>query len=1355
MVAKRMNREKKKQQSITNLKIIEILIHKKIILFYVLKPLHSDHGQQQLDENPFSHLALEIEMDRPSANPFDTGVMPSFDDRAIEEDYRNETAKKFGDGFGRNRMDKTATFTRTTRQSTKELEIPTPPPIVLKEVVPPARLVVKEVKTAATPSAPSVRETKIVTKVPEVFEELDLDDFPPRAPVMPSTDLKPQINIRSRIAIIPKEDVKTRVTTQPVPEPVIMKPKVNAAPPVKAVNHPVVTKPNLHPPPVTTTTRTTKPIVHQAPAKPVIDYFGTNSSNDSKQEVDQKEECFRESEKEANKILFGAAEPSRPLTNSEVSKRKKLILKLVDQKLKQKLTELMNQLGARSKVEQSNSHGEHTDNFADQMDNLMVPDSIPDNPNTEQTQNWTAYPSEANEQTWSNFQQPEMSHDQVSTWPVRPPMFRQPNGWMERPSMMPYPPGIDPMNNMRFAGMRPNWNPNPWQPHMRPPEVQWQQQHNWNMSQPQMNPQLMRPNLLYPPDLQNSTPLPVPPVTQLVVQKPAAEIELELKEKEFLERTLMGTKQRRDADSNRRKTPESKVRSRSQQRRYSRDREKDRRSRDEKKRTSEDRLRYRLKHDSRSSSNRSAERMTFRSAMSPSRLSPSPFPLLQDRSLSGDDFRKLMYNDNQFEAQMAEYVPRSRSRSRDSRSEDLRVRLSQRRNNAHHSRSPTDLRNKLSENRQNRNQPTERPHRKRTRSPRSHSRSHSSKKVTKLDADAYDYSEWMKFNNIVGMLMNIDRDAELTTNEMIERKDIMRLLLENPDLLELDDKFVYKFGKGRLNLAVKEAESILYPNGVPDERIASLISKKIAALPTDKKVTVTKDTVPIEWIKLGNIIDQVLHLTIDERKNLSPNDERMIERDELLLKISDDPNSLLKLGPKYGHRNVEWASKFANKILFRNGIRDKRVDQTIAKERTKALERIGKKKKQSRNSAESHKSSESDSRSSSTEWNQLNALTTKLVQSTLEKFEKMSRDDDRCRDDLLVQMSRDPDAIRSNTKFTDNLDKAVLEDAIKKCKEIIASVKSNPNKSVITEFERQRTKLIDILHQKTQRISAYDQILLRIGGIFGKKHEKCTAEEKKDRENLTEELIKDPESLRTNTKALERIGDDLVVDEIIADIKQILSKLDPSKARGPKKFHISYTKVIDIPFVVKIVDASDQLDDTTKTVLLRALRDMISDIDNPPKPKILQQRYVDRRVEVVCANLLTFEWLKRAIVSDFKDKWPGADLKIERVPVAIEIPRDKLKSVEVAFKDNRATLPFDDIVRELRRENSKLYPERWELQDARGKCGDYKKKTIGIDIESLAALEQMNRFARLGRNLLYFDISYMGDDVPNFEAICQ
>lgn len=1291
-----------------------------------LKPLNSsDHGHQQLDENPFSHLALEIEMDRPtgqSANPFDKGIMPSFDDRAIDEDYRNENAKKFDEDFGRSGRDRKL---RTKRPANNEF---VPPPLLLDDIIPTDRRL-KDV----TPTPTSVKDPIHVKKIPDVQEkvdlELDLDDFLPKPPaIVPSVDLKPQINIRSRNAIIQRVDVK-RVNVpyrKPVAEPIIIPPET-----------------------------------HVTQTKPVIDYFGTQSivksSTESKQEIDQKEEYFRESQLEANKILFGVEEPSRPLTNVEVSKRKKLILKLVDQKLKMKLSELMNQLGDRSKATRKADALEQNDSFDDQMLNL-VPDSVPDSvPNP---QNWAPYPSESSEQSWTNFQSDAPNKDFQGTWPIY-----QPNpGWGEIPHMNPYPPGVEPMHNIRFPRMpmRP-WNPNQWHNHMRPPEPQWQPQHNWNMHCPPVNSNLMQPNILYSPhdDQQakaNLNPY-VPPATRLESEKPAADIELELKEKEFLERTLRGSKSnsQRLTDSDRHRTPEkSRRQSRERSRRSSeRTRRSIRsRSRGDRKRSSQDRLRDRLKYESRLSTNRSPERIAHRVALSPSRLSPlvaSSPGSLGNRSHSIDQylFEEIGHEfEPPFSELMATYESRTRSRSRDS--EDLRVRLSQRRNRDRRSRSPADLRNKLSERHGTDDLRNRLSDRSRHRRSRSRSSNRSSRRTTKSNADAE--SEWDKFNNIVGMLTNIDKESELTTEEMSEKKEIMRLLLENPDLLELDEKFVYKFGKGRLNLAVKQAENILYPSGMPDERIASLISKKIAGLSTEKKTVSKHDAVPIQWIKLCSIVDQVLKLTVDERKKLSVYDKRMLERDDLLLKISEDPNIFLSLGTKYGHRNVEWAVKYAKKILYHNGVRDVRVDETISKEREKVLNRV-QKIQQSRNSSEKHRSGNSSERDSrSKEWSQLSVYVTKLVQSTLEKFEKMSRADVKRRDELLVQMSRDPDAVRADTKFTDNIDKAILNEVIEKCKEVVASVKSNADKIVVEEFERQRTRLINILKSKAPPTSAHDQILSRISSIFKKGQEKLPA---KERDLLIEALLKDPESLRTNTKIVERIGDKLAVDDFIADVKKILSQLDPSRTKGPKKFHISSSKVIDIPFVVKIEDASDGLNDKTKTVLLKALRDMITEIENPPKPKLLQQRYIDKRVEVVCANLLTFEWLKRAIVSDFKDKWIGADLKIERVPVETKIPRDKLKFVDVVFKDSRATLPFDDIVKEIKKENSKLYPDRWELQAACGKNGDYKKKTVGIDIESLAALEQMNRFARLGRSLIYFDILYMGNNVPNFEATCQ
>lgn len=57
---------------------------------------------------------------------------------------------------------------------------------------------------------------------------------------------------------------------------------------------------------------------------------------------DKQREMYRAFESDANEILFGhRTAPTRPLTDKEVMTRKKIILKLVDQKLKFELIEMM------------------------------------------------------------------------------------------------------------------------------------------------------------------------------------------------------------------------------------------------------------------------------------------------------------------------------------------------------------------------------------------------------------------------------------------------------------------------------------------------------------------------------------------------------------------------------------------------------------------------------------------------------------------------------------------------------------------------------------------------------------------------------------------------------------------------------------------------------------------------------------------------------------------------------------------------------------------------------------------------------------------------------------------------------
>lgn len=75
-------------------------------------------------------------------------------------------------------------------------------------------------------------------------------------------------------------------------------------------------------------------------------------------EVDN-ENLLKEFEPDANEIMFGQKTlPDRPLTHNEALKRKKIILKLVDQKLKFKLIEMMGKVANKQNksTERAESH---------------------------------------------------------------------------------------------------------------------------------------------------------------------------------------------------------------------------------------------------------------------------------------------------------------------------------------------------------------------------------------------------------------------------------------------------------------------------------------------------------------------------------------------------------------------------------------------------------------------------------------------------------------------------------------------------------------------------------------------------------------------------------------------------------------------------------------------------------------------------------------------------------------------------------------------------------------------------------------------------------------------------------------
>lgn len=109
------------------------------------------------------------------------------------------------------------------------------------------------------------------------------------------------------------------------------------------------------------------------------------------------DDLFKESEPDANEIMFGQRTlPDRPLTAKEESKRKKVIMKLVDQKLKIKLIELMGH-----QVRKQSQHSEKTASPISTISQSKF-DSLATNSSSsyQSQQNWFAHSSYYAEPNW-------------------------------------------------------------------------------------------------------------------------------------------------------------------------------------------------------------------------------------------------------------------------------------------------------------------------------------------------------------------------------------------------------------------------------------------------------------------------------------------------------------------------------------------------------------------------------------------------------------------------------------------------------------------------------------------------------------------------------------------------------------------------------------------------------------------------------------------------------------------------------------------------------------------------------------------------------------------------------------------
>lgn len=499
------------------------------------------------------------------------------------------------------------------------------------------------------------------------------------------------------------------------------------------------------------------------------------------------------------------------------------------------------------------------------------------------------------------------------------------------------------------------------------------------------------------------------------------------------------------------------------------------------------------------------------------------------------------------------------------------------------------------------------------------------------------------------------------------------------------------------------------------------------------------------WVKLCSIVDKLLDLPPSAADKLKPSDKRLTERNDILMILSDDPENFTKFDANYGSAMVAWAIKSAKKLIYSNGKPNEKLTDALWKQRDAII-----------CSEDNSKADTKDTTNNEcNEWKCIRKIATKvflLSGKGIEKQQNLTKEQ-RCEQiELLLQLSADPDSVRS-TPICKKMGDGRFEGAIAKCKHILNRMRKLDPKA-LANFEVLRSQMVvyaESLNQ-SKNIKNYDVILAEVRKIvnqklfkkiFGQNCSKWTKEQIVEQNEFAILLIKDPHFLPSNAKYSEMVRqvDKSTVDEIVSEVEKCLQNCVYVKKKPA---------IVCAPIIAKIKDVKFMSPFNKRKLTMRIHR-LIEQFLVAPKPEIfdVHSNETDGTVDVVCANVMTYEWLSDSI-RELDGLWPNAELTICRALPNRRILRiDELKEIQMAFK-TVPTESFAVIMRQLKKANSKLRTERWEL-NASNVAGS-KRMSVMVDLESLIELERSKREISVEGVPIYFDIRYIGK--PNFKSEC-
>lgn len=500
------------------------------------------------------------------------------------------------------------------------------------------------------------------------------------------------------------------------------------------------------------------------------------------------------------------------------------------------------------------------------------------------------------------------------------------------------------------------------------------------------------------------------------------------------------------------------------------------------------------------------------------------------------------------------------------------------------------------------------------------------------------------------------------------------------------------------------------------------------------------------WVKLCSIVDKLLDLPPNAADKLKPSDKRLIERNDILMILSDDPENFTKFDASYGSAMVGWAIKSAKKLIYSNGKPNEKLTDALWKQRDAII-----------CSEDTSKGDQTKDATNSecNEWKCIRKIATKvflLSGKGIEKQQNLTKEQ-RCEQiELLLQLSADPDSVRS-TSICRKMGDGRVEGAIAKCKHILNRMRKLDPKA-LANFDNLRSQMVvyaESLNQ-SKSIKNYDVILADVRKIvnqklfkkiFGQNCAKWTKEQIVEQNEFAILLIKDPHFLRSNAKYSEMVRqvEKSTVDEIVSEVEKCLRNCEYVKEKPA---------VVCAPIIAKIKDVKYMNPFKERKLTMRIHR-LIEQFLIAPKPEIfdVHANETDGTVDVVCANVMTYDWLS-ASIRELDGLWSNAELTICRALPTRKILRiDDLKEIQMAFK-TVPTESFAVIMRQLKKANPKLNTERWQ-SNATHVIGS-KRMPVMVDLESLIELERSKREISVEGGPIYFDIRYIGKE--NFKAEC-